>query len=138
MKTITLKTHKKREVVDITEELEQFLKEEFSAGSGLCTVFLTHTTAALITADMDPGADEDMLDAFNKLIPDIKFRHPHNPEHMPDHILSAMLGGSLSLLVDTGKIVLGTWQRIVLVEFDGPRERNIVVSFQKNSKVKDL
>lgn len=130
-KVLTVQTGKKREIVDITDRLEEFLKEEFLAGSGLCNLFLMHTTASVITCDMDPGAEEDMLKAFNKLIPDLEYTHPHNPSHMPDHILSSILGHSLTLQVQAGKIMLGTWQRVVLAELDGGRERTIRVTFQK-------
>lgn len=87
-----------------------------------------HTTAALTIAGMDPGADLDMLDAFEKIIPKLNYRHPHNPAHMPDHILSALIGTSLTLPVENGKLILGTWQRVVLMEFDGPRERQVVIT----------
>ncbi len=67
-----------------------------------------------------------MLDAFEHLIPKLKYRHPHNPAHVPDHILSALIGTSVAIPVEKGRLVLGTWQRIVLIELDGPRDREIV------------
>ena len=88
-----------------------------------------HTTAALTTADLDPGTDLDMLDAFELLIPKLNFRHPHDPSHTPDHILSALIGTSITLLVENRKLVLGTWQRVVLVELDGPRTREVAIGF---------
>lgn len=94
-------------------------------------LFLLHTTAALTTADLDPGTDLDMLDAFEEMVPKLKYRHPHDPEHVPDHILSAMIGTSLLVPVENGELVLGTWQRVVLMEFDGPRERQVHMSFVK-------
>ena len=89
---------------------------------------MLHTTAALTTADLDPGTDLDMLDAFEALIPKLAYRHPHNPQHVPDHILSALIGTSLALPFENEKLVLGTWQRVVLIELDGPRERVVVVT----------
>ncbi|TSC54399.1 MAG: hypothetical protein LiPW16_48 [Microgenomates group bacterium LiPW_16] len=91
-------------------------------------MFLTHTTAALTTADLDPGTDLDILDAFWEMIPKLKYRHPHDPSHVPSHILSSLIGTSLTLPFENKKLVLGTWQRIVLIELDGPREREIVIS----------
>ena len=95
----------------------------------LCNVFIKHTTACITTADLDPGTDIDMLEAFEKIIPDLKYRHPHNPSHVGDHIVSSIIGPSLTLWFEGNKLVLGTWQRLVLVEMDGPRQRNIILSF---------
>jgi len=88
--------------------------------TGVCQLSLLHTTAALTTADLDPGTDLDMLDAFELMVPKLDYRHEHNPEHVPDHILSAMIGTSVSLMVESGLLLLGTWQRVVLIELDGP------------------
>ena len=124
MQRLTIKTHKKREVLDITGQIEKSL----GAGSGLCHLLVLHTTAALTTADLDPGTDLDMLDAFEAMMPKLRYRHPHDPEHVPDHILSALIGTSVSLPFEKGQLLLGTWQRVVLIELDGPRERLVVAS----------
>lgn len=128
MKRITIKTRKKREVVDITGQLESLLEENGHDTSGICNVLVLHTTAALTTADLDPGTDLDMLDAFEAMIPKLRYRHPHNPAHVPDHILSALVGTSIALPFEKKQLLLGTWQRVVLVELDGPRERQVVVT----------
>ena len=127
MQRLTIKTHKKREVVDITEMLEKLLARQES-NSGVCHLLILHTTAALTTADLDPGTDLDMLDAFEAMVPKLRYRHPHNPAHVPDHILSALIGTSVTLPFEAGQFILGTWQRVVLVELDGPRERELVVT----------
>lgn len=124
MQRIAIKTRKKREVLDITDRLETLLPK----ASGICHLLVLHTTAALTTADLDPGTDLDMLDAFEALIPRLRYRHPHDPQHVPDHILSALIGTSVVLPFENGKLVLGTWQRAVLIELDGPRERTVVVT----------
>lgn len=123
MKKLTINTRKKREVVDITDNIEGQL-----SGSGLCHLLVLHTTAALTTADLDPGTDLDMLDAFEAMLPKLRYRHPHNPAHVGDHILSALIGTSVSLPLENGRLLLGTWQRVILLEFDGPRERELVLS----------
>ena len=125
MTRLSVKTHKKREVLDITDRVEQQLA---NYSSGICHVLVLHTTAALTTADLDPGTDLDLLDAFEAMIPKLRYRHPHNPAHVPDHILSALIGTSLSLPFEKNRLILGTWQRVVLVELDGPRERELAVS----------
>ncbi|MGB8770371.1 MAG: secondary thiamine-phosphate synthase enzyme YjbQ [Candidatus Korobacteraceae bacterium] len=129
MHRLTIKTHKKREIVDITEQLESLLWKQYGDKTGVCQLSVLHTTAALATADLDPGTDLDMLDAFEHLIPKLQYRHPHDPSHVPDHILSTLIGTSLTLMVDRGLLLLGTWQRVVLIELDGPRERELVMAF---------
>ncbi len=125
MQRLSIKTHKKREILDITDEVQELL----TGSSGICCVHVLHTTAALTTADLDPGTDLDMLDAFDAMVPRLKYRHPHNPAHVPDHIMSSLIGSAATVPVADGALVLGTWQRIILVELDGPRERNLTVSF---------
>lgn len=133
MESLVFCTKKKREVVDITDKIQDAL-QGLKADNGICHLFLVHTTAALTTADLDPDTDLDILDFFEAMIPKLRFRHPHNPCHFPSHMLSSLVGTSLCLLVSRSKLVLGTWQRIVLVEFDGPRERKVFVSFVEEMK----
>lgn len=128
MEKITVKTQKPKEVIDITDTIAD-IADTMGISDGLCHMFLTHTTAALTTADLDPGTDLDMLDAFGRMVPKLKYRHMHNPAHTPDHILSSVIGTSLSVPIDKGNLMLGTWQRIVLIELDGPREREIIINF---------
>jgi len=125
---IEIQTNLKKEVIDITDKINVLIKKE-NLKDGLINLFLMHTTAALTTADLDPGTDLDMLDAFSKLIPKLNYRHPHNPDHVPDHILSSLIGTSLTLPIVNNEVLLGTWQRIVLIEFDGPRLRKINIKF---------
>jgi secondary thiamine-phosphate synthase enzyme len=128
MQRIKVRTRKKREIVDITDRVEEVLNGTHADKNAVCHLAVLHTTAALTTADLDPGTDLDMLDAFEHLVPKLHYRHPHNPAHVPDHILSALIGTSVALPVEKGKMLLGTWQRVVLVELDGPREREVVVT----------
>jgi len=127
MHRFSIKTHKKREVIDITDQVQDQLGKN-GVVSGVCHLLVLHTTAALTTADLDPGTDLDMLDAFEAMIPKLRYRHPHNPAHVPDHILSALIGTSVSLPFEKKKLLLGTWQRVVLIELDGPRERELALS----------
>jgi len=128
METLTVPTKKKKQVLDITPLIQARIGE-CGIEEGLCHLFLLHTTASLTTADLDPGTDLDMLDAFEAMIPRLKYRHPHNPSHVPDHILSSLIGTSLVLPIKSGQLALGTWQRVILIEFDGPRERTISLAF---------
>ena len=124
MRSLRVRTSRKDQIRDITDEVQAQLE----AGEGVCTVFAAHTTCALTTADLDPGTDQDYLEAFRKLLPAIRWRHPHDPAHTPDHVLATLIGPSVSLPVRDGRLLLGVWQRIILVELDGPRERQLWVS----------
>lgn len=128
MRKFTVSTQRKREILDVTEQIEELLPD----ASGVCCLNLLHTTAALTTADLDPGTDLDMLDAFEAMMPKLRYRHPHNPAHVPDHILSSLIGTALTLPVESATLVLGTWQRVILVELDGPRERELVLHFLRS------
>jgi secondary thiamine-phosphate synthase enzyme len=124
---LTVTTTKPKQIIDITDLVAKEVRKQGRSGKA-CVLFLKHTTAALTTADLDPGTDLDMLDAFEKLIPKLNYRHPHNPAHVPNHILASLIGPSLALPLENGELPLGIWQRIVLVELDGPRKREIILS----------
>lgn len=127
---VTIKTREKRQVVDITDIIADKVTEN-SWDSGVVNIFAKHTTCCLTTADLDPGTDKDMLDAFEKMFPKGDYQHPHDPEHVGDHIMSSLIGPSVSVPIENGQLLLGTWQRIVLIEFDGPRERDLNTKFIK-------
>ena len=128
MEKLLIQTTKEKELVDITDKVNEIIKKsDFKEGA--INLFLTHTTAALTTIDEDPDVDKDLFMALEKIVPKLNYHHPHNPDHMSSHILSTIIGTSLTLLVKNGELVLGTWQRVVLVELDGSKERKIVLSF---------
>ena len=127
MKTITIATKKNDQILDITETIEAYLEEVLSE-DGICSIFVSHTTCALTTADLDPGTDLDFIDALRRLLPEISYRHPHDPSHTPDHILSSIVGPSVTVPYRNRQLLLGTWQRIVLVELSGPRTRTLHIS----------
>ncbi len=118
---ITVSTSAKRQIIDITDEVEKSLP----ASSGLVNVFIVHTTAAITTADLDPGTDKDFLDFLTGITPEVKWRHPHDPSHAPDHMLASLIGPDVNVPFENGQLKLGAWQRIILVELDGPRSRQI-------------
>jgi secondary thiamine-phosphate synthase enzyme len=118
------------EILDTTDRIERHLPRE----SGICFLNILHTTAALATADLDSGTDLDMLDTFEAMIPRLRYRHPHNPEHVPDNILSALIGTGLTLPVKADSLAPGAWQRVILVELDGPRQREWMLQWMKTSR----
>jgi secondary thiamine-phosphate synthase enzyme len=119
---LSVKTQRPRQIIDITDHIDSLIPPRFA---GLAVALVQHTSAALTTADLDPGTDLDFLDALELLIPDRPWRHPHDPQHAPDHLLASIIGPGLSLPVRDGRLQLGTWQRVVLVELSGPRPREI-------------
>lgn len=122
-----IKTEQTRQVLDITDKVQKLVGGDAS----LVNIFVAHTTCAVTTADLDPGTDLDLLDAVWEMIPKLQYRHPHNPAHVPAHLSSSIIGPGVSVPVKGGKLVLGTWQRIILVELDGPRERRLIVTAVK-------
>jgi secondary thiamine-phosphate synthase enzyme len=128
---LSVKTTTKRQIIDITNELASHVPTGLN---GLATVTILHTAAAITTADLDPGTDLDLLDALDLLLPKRAWRHPHNPAHAPDHLLSSIIGPSVSVPVVNGQLILGTWQRIILVELDGPRDRKLILTLLSGSQ----
>jgi secondary thiamine-phosphate synthase enzyme len=127
LEKLKVRSDKSRAVIDITSRIQGFL-DSSSLENGLLNIFVLHTTAAIGIADLDPGTDLDMLDAFEAMMPKLKYRHPHDPNHVTEHILSTIIGATITVPIRQKKPVLGTWQRIVLLEFSGPREREIILT----------
>jgi secondary thiamine-phosphate synthase enzyme len=127
MNTITIRTTQAKQVIDVTDSIERVVAES-GKKEGLCNIFVTHTTAGITTGEAIEGTDEDLMETLERMIPRIRFRHAHDPSHAPDHMISSILGASLTVPVHNGKLILGTWQRVLLVECKGPRERELVVT----------
>ena len=117
----------RKQVVDLTDQVEAAIRLA-KMQAGLCTLFITHTTAALTTGEVGEGTEQDFLQVVEQMIPRIHFRHAHDPSHAWSHMASSILGPSLTIPVSAGKLVLGTWQSVMLVELDGPRERTVRVT----------
>jgi secondary thiamine-phosphate synthase enzyme len=128
MKEMTISSQFHRQVIDITQPVEAMVDRQ-SWQNGCLSLWLAHTTASLTTADLDPGTDQDLLDFLEAITPDLNWRHPHNPGHAPAHLLSSIIGHGLNLPVRGGQLQLGTWQRIVLLEFDGPKSRQMLLNW---------
>jgi secondary thiamine-phosphate synthase enzyme len=120
MRRLKIITDQNRQVLDITDKVLNLIEGNALA----CLVFVAHTTCAITTADIDL----DLLDAVWEMIPKLNYRHPHDPSHVPAHLASSIIGPSVTVPVENGKLILGTWQRIILVELDGPRERQLVIT----------
>jgi secondary thiamine-phosphate synthase enzyme len=127
MTSFRVKTARRSEFVEITDRVRAAIDDEGLA-SGACIVYCPHTTAGItIQENADPDVVHDMLLWLNHHIPkDVPgFRHAEG--NSDSHIKSSLIGSSAMVLVDGGKLVLGTWQGVYFCEFDGPRERTVMV-----------
>jgi secondary thiamine-phosphate synthase enzyme len=128
MEAVQVKTKAQKDIVDVTDKLNSYLQNK-NFNNGWCHCFVPHTTAALTTGEMGEGTDKDFLEVAEEVIPKIKFRHAHDPSHAWSHMAGSLIGASLTLPVMNGELRLGTWQSVLLVELDGPRERQMMVGF---------
>ena len=114
-------------ICDITAEVNSAI-ERIGVSEGLCNLFVSHTTAAVIVSEnWDPDVTSDLLGHLERMVPrDGGFKHSEGNSQA--HILSVMLGTSINIPLQEGKLALGRWQGVMLAEFDGPRERNVRVS----------
>ncbi|MBE1424038.1 secondary thiamine-phosphate synthase enzyme [Desulfomicrobium macestii] len=128
MHSIQIKTSAKEAMIDITARLEELLKSRETV-SGLMTVYTPHTTTGLtINEGADPDVCRDILAHLRSIIPQhAGFRHAEG--NSDAHIKATLFGSSVQVIVHEGRLMLGTWQRIFLGEFDGPRTRTIWVTF---------
>ena len=110
---------------DHGDQLREMILHHVAQGTRL---FVTHTTAALTTGEIGEGTEQDLLEVVQQVIPSIRFRHAHDPSHAWSHMAASILGPSLVIPVSDGQLTLGTWQSVLLVELDGPRERNVYVT----------
>ena len=122
LQTLTVRTSSRNEFLDLTREIQAAVLES-GVREGLCHLFVPHTTAALtINENADPSVKSDILMVLNKIISDQEpYRHLEG--NSPAHIKASLLGPQLTLMVSSGRLVLGTWQGIYFCEFDGPRTR---------------
>ncbi len=127
MTEITLRTGKKQEMVDITDTIQELVARS-GIGEGICLVYVPHATAAvIINENADPNVCKDILDALGRLIPDGTWLHDRIDNNASAHIKASILGPSEAIPVRGGRLRLGTWQSIMLVELDGPRSRTVDV-----------
>lgn len=130
LKEIAVRTSRRMEFIDITAAVDEALAE-YGADSGICTVFVPHTTAAVtINENADPDVVSDMLDHMEKLVPE-EAGFSHSEGNSDAHIKSSLFSPSLTAIVENGRLKLGTWQGVYFAEFDGPRSRKVWVKYIK-------
>jgi len=123
MKEIEVRTASHRQMVDITHQVAEVV----AGADGICHVYVPHTTAAVVINEhADPDVARDLIAAYEAMVPDIRFAHAEG--NSDAHLMTTMLGSSVSVPVEDGRLRLGTWQGIFFVELDGPRTRKVWVS----------
>jgi secondary thiamine-phosphate synthase enzyme len=126
MKELSIPTHKRVEMIDITREIAEAVKKD-TLKNGMVVIYVPHTTAGItINEGADPDVQRDILEKLRSLVPEHDDYH-HGEGNSDAHIKASLLGSSVTVLVDQEKLVLGTWQHIFFVEGDGPRTRTIYV-----------
>ena len=126
MKEISLETHSRVEMIDITAAVQKVIHEE-KIEKGICLVYTPHTTAAItINENADPDVPRDMLMALDKAIP-WHDQYRHQEGNAAAHVKSSLVGASVVVLIEDGNLILGTWQSVFFCEFDGPRTREVLV-----------
>ncbi len=131
IRQLRVKTNARTELVDITQGV-QHLVAESGVRSGMCYIYVPHTTAAVtINENSDPNVGRDLLKELNKVIP-FDDNYGHNEGNSAAHIKSSMIGVSRMVLVEEGRLALGTWQALFFGEFDGPRDRRVMVKVVKD------
>ena len=125
--TIKIRTSSRSDMVDITSQVRQIVSES-GISDGVCIVFVPHTTAGItINEGADPNVCTDILGKLNDLVPrDGRFLHMEG--NSDSHVKASLVGSSVSVIVEKGSLVLGTWQKIFFCEFDGPRSRKIYLT----------
>ena len=121
----SVSTGSRMEFVDITGQVQKMVADS-GIRDGVCYVYNPHTTAGLtINEGADPAVQDDIVGVLKKVIPrDYPYRHMEG--NSPAHIMASFMGSSVTVLVENGKPVLGTWQKIFFCEFDGPRSRKVI------------
>ncbi len=128
LKEFSIRTNQQVEFVKLTSQVQKLL-DESSAQEGICHVFVPHTTAGItINEGADPDVVRDMTMELNKIVP-FEDGYHHAEGNSAAHIKASMMGSSAAVLIENGKLVLGTWQAIFFCEFDGPRTRRVLVRF---------
>lgn len=131
MEKLSIKTTHKEEFIDITERVEQVIRDR-KIKKGICFLFVPHTTCGLtINENADPSVRADILNKLSEIVPE-RGHYQHLEGNAPAHIKSVITGISLTIFIENSSLLLGTWQGIYLCEFDGPRTRQVWLKVMEN------
>ncbi len=128
---LTVISSDKTQLIDITSQVQDKIKAQ-GVENGLCVLFVPHTTAGItINENADPAVASDMLNVLNTVIPwDLDYTHAEG--NSPAHVKATVVGASETIIIENGKLELGTWQGIYFCEFDGPRTRRVLVKLLRD------
>lgn len=133
MNTFIIKTNKPREVIDITSNVNAALADA-GRKDGICHLFIHHTTAALTTACLDPETELELMGKIDAVLAhsahpgETEKTHSHYTTYLPPCVLASFVGSALAIPIVDGKLFLGKFQHAILLEFEGPSEREIIVA----------
>ena len=134
MEIIKVRSHEREELVEFTDEVRRRLGAS-GAREGLCVLYVQHTTAGLtVNENADPDVARDMLHCLRTLIPQHGMGFRHGEENSDAHIKASLVGSSAAVPFSGGRLLLGRWQGIFLCEFDGPRERKVIMKIMTSAE----
>ena len=126
MRKLKVKSHKRNEMIDITNDIQRIIDEE-KLQNGIIIVYVPHTTAGItINEGADPNVQRDIIETLKRIIPE-SGDYQHMEGNSDAHIKASLLGSSVIVIVENNNLVLGTWQHIFFYEGDGPRNRRLYV-----------
>jgi secondary thiamine-phosphate synthase enzyme len=128
---LTVISSDKTQLIDITSQIQDKIKQQ-GVENGLCVIFVPHTTAGItINENADPAVASDMLNVLNTVVPwDLDYTHAEG--NSPAHVKATVVGASETIIIENGKLDLGTWQGIYFCEFDGPRTRRVIIKLLRD------
>ena len=130
MREIKIRSNKRNEMIDITDDVQQIINDE-KLKNGLLVVYVPHTTAGVtINEGADPSVQRDIVETLKKIVPENAGYH-HIEGNSDAHIKASLIGSSVNVIVEDSRLVLGTWQHIFFYEGDGPRSRKVYVETLK-------
>ncbi len=125
--TQSIRTRQRSEMIDVTDRVQKALHVQ-GVKDGIAIVYIPHTTAAVtINENADPDVKHDLLKKLEEVIPNRETYYQHGEGNSDSHLKTQLTGNSVMVIIDEGKLVLGTWQGIYFCEFDGPREREMLI-----------
>ncbi|WP_428939106.1 secondary thiamine-phosphate synthase enzyme YjbQ [Fontivita pretiosa] len=123
----TLQTQTRTEMIDVTDRVQRLVRQR-GVHEGFVIVYIPHTTAAVtINEHADPDVQHDILAKLDALVPQLESFYQHDEGNSDAHVKTALVGNSVTVLIEKGQLLLGRWQGIFFCEFDGPRERRMNV-----------
>ncbi len=133
IKTLTVKTSSREEFVDIRAEVEKVVKDS-GIKNGVCYLYVPHTTAGItINEGADPSVKKDIINALKKIVP-YGAGYAHIEGNADSHIKTTLVGSSVNIFIEGGRLILGQWQSIFFCEFDGPRTRKVYMKIIKEEE----